>query len=60
MADRKPRFRIDPIDTVRGVSAAAGVGLVGYGCWLHYEPLGFIVGGALLFVMGVVAALRAR
>lgn len=34
----------------------AGAAAVSYGAWLVYEPAGFIVGGALLVVAGVMAA----
>ena len=52
--------RIDLIDTARAVATLAGIALVGYGAWLHYHPLGYIVGGALLGTVGFVASLRAR
>jgi hypothetical protein len=55
----KPR-PIDLLDSVRAVLALAGTGLVGYGAWLHYPPLGFIAAGVLLVAMGLLAALRAR
>jgi hypothetical protein len=63
MADPTPRrfFNSDLVaDTARGLFALGGIGLVGYGAWLHYEPLGFIAGGLLLLVVGVAATLRAR
>ena len=36
----------------------AGFGSVSYGCGLVYVPAGFIVGGGLLLLAGVVAARR--
>lgn len=59
MADPKPR-RIDVVDSARALATLGGIGLVGYGAWLHYPPLGFIAAGALLVAFGAVAALRAR
>ncbi len=63
MADPAPRRLINPdlvADSARGMLALGGIGLVGYGAWLHYPPLGFIAGGALLLAIGVAAALRRR
>lgn len=34
----------------------AGTGAVAYGTWLIYEPAGFIVGGVLTVVGGILAA----
>jgi hypothetical protein len=48
------------LDAVRLLSSLAGAGLLAYGGWLHYEPLGYIVGGGLLFGLGVIGAYRAR
>ncbi len=47
-------------DTTRGLFALGGIGLVGYGAWLHYPPLGFVAGGLLLLAVGIVATLRHR
>lgn len=33
---------------VLALRGLAGVLLVSYGCWLAYEPAGFVVGGVLL------------
>lgn len=52
--------RFDFADTSRGLLTLGGVGLVGYGAWLHYPPLGFITAGGLLVAIGVLAVLRAR
>ncbi len=46
-------------DLVRLGMATAGAVLVGYGAWLHYPPLGFVAGGALLFATAVIGTLRA-
>jgi len=43
----------------RFIVAAAGVALVGYGAWLHYPPLGFVIGGLMLFGPALIGALRA-
>lgn len=40
--------------------ALAGGGLVSYGASLIYAPLGFVVGGALLAAVGIVAAINAK
>lgn len=34
----------------------AGAGAVSYGAWLMYAPAGFIVGGVLAMVAGVIVA----
>jgi hypothetical protein len=47
-------------DAARLSLSALGAALIGYGAWLHYPPLGFMAGGALLFSIGVLGALRAR
>ncbi|MCW2243588.1 hypothetical protein [Azospirillum canadense] len=48
------------MEAARLVLAVVGVGLIGYGAWLHYPPAGFIAGGALVFAMALIGALRAR
>lgn len=40
--------------------ALAGGGLVSYGASLVYLPLGFIVGGTLLGIVGVLGAINAK
>ena len=42
------------------LAGLGGIGLVGFGAWLHYPPLGFVAGGAMLFVVAMVGALRAK
>jgi hypothetical protein len=37
------------------ITGLAGVGLVGYGSWLIYQPAAFIVTGGLLLSYAVVA-----
>jgi len=39
-------------DFVRDLAGLGGIGLLGYGSWLHYPPLGFIVPGVVL-VLGL-------
>lgn len=56
----KSPWHIDLADTARGLLTLSGIGLVGYGAWLHYPPLGFVSAGALLAGMGVLGALRSR
>ena len=48
------------LDTARGLLTLAGIGLLGFGAWLHYPPLGFMVGGGLLATISIVATLRER
>ncbi|MDR3474442.1 MAG: hypothetical protein P4M09_22565 [Devosia sp.] len=36
----------------------AGTGSIAYGAWLVYVPAGYLVGGALLAVMGVLVGSR--
>lgn len=38
------------------VLMASGAGALSYGAWLAYPPAGFIAGGLLLVVGGVMAA----
>lgn len=53
-------MRTDIPDLARLIIASVGVALVGYGAWLHYAPLGFVLAGAMLFGVAVVGALRVR
>lgn len=48
------------VGTLQLVAGLGGIALVGYGAWLHYPPLGFSLGGALLFLIAVIGALRAK
>lgn len=48
------------LDLVRLLLALAGAGLLGYGAWLHYPPLGFAIVGLVLLLIAVFGALRAR
>lgn len=34
----------------------AGILLMSFGAWLVYPPAGFILGGALLFLLAILAA----
>lgn len=48
------------LDLARFVMTTGGVGLLGYGAWLHYPPLGYATaGGAVLFFV-IVGMWRAR
>jgi hypothetical protein len=47
-------------DLVRLAIAICGIGLIGYGAWLHYPPAGFMAAGALLFLVALIGGLRAR
>jgi hypothetical protein len=38
------------------VLMAVGAGNIAYGAWLVYQPAGFLVGGVLVLVAGVLAA----
>lgn len=60
MTEQTTPRRLDIMDALRGILTLGGVGLVGYGAWLHYAPLGFVTGGILLAAIGVVGTLRAR
>ena len=46
--------------SVRELVGFAGAALMGYGAWLHYPPLGYVVGGASLLVLAVIGTLRQR
>jgi hypothetical protein len=46
--------------TFREVFGLAGSGLAGYGAWLHYQPLGFVVGGALMVALAIVGTMKDR
>lgn len=42
----------------RELFGMAGAGLAGYGAWLHYQPAGFMVGGAIMVALCIVGTLR--
>lgn len=44
----------------RDLAGLCGVGLVSYGAWMIFPPAGFIVGGSLLIVGALLAALGNR
>lgn len=46
------------LDAARGLLTLLGIGLLGYGAWLHYPPLGFMAGGSLITAICIVATLR--
>lgn len=35
------------------LALALGLGGIGYGCWLVYEPMAFLIVGAVLLWMGL-------
>lgn len=41
----------------RDLMSLAGLGLVGYGCWLAWPPAGFIVPGLLMLSLAVFGEL---
>ena len=45
---------------LRDLAGLGGVGLVAYGAWLIYPPVGFIVGGCLLILGALLLALGHR
>ena len=45
---------------VRDLAGLCGVGFISYGAWLIYPPAGFIVGGTLLMVGALLAAMGSR
>ena len=47
------------IGYLRLTLAVIGAALLGYGAWLHYAPLGYSVGGAVLLGISVIGAWRA-
>lgn len=42
------------------VLTVAGVSLLGYGLWLYYEPLSYVVTGSLLIIGGVLMGRPAK
>jgi hypothetical protein len=42
----------------RELIGVCGAALAGYGAWLHYPPLGFMVGGGVLVALAVIGTLR--
>jgi hypothetical protein len=44
---------------VRDVAGLLGGGLIAYGAWLVYEPVGYITLGAMLLAAAVINARRA-
>lgn len=44
------------VDSIPDGLALLGAVLLSYGAWLVYVPAGYIVGGVLLIVGGVIAA----
>lgn len=50
---------VDYMSLVRLILALAGAALMGYGGWLAWEPLGFLLPGALLVAVAFVGEIRA-
>jgi len=44
--------------TIRSTAVLTGAALISAGTAMIYQPAGMIVGGALLFVMGLVGHIR--
>jgi hypothetical protein len=44
--------------TLREIVGVVGAGLTGYGAWLHYQPLGFIVGGGVLVLIAIIGTIK--
>ena len=43
-------------EVVADVVVVVGSGLVSYGAWSVYEPIGFIVGGIMVIGLGIFVA----
>lgn len=55
----QPRISIG-VDVFRDLFGLAGSGLAGYGAWLHYQPLGYVLGGTLMVTLAVIGSIRGR
>lgn len=61
MAQSKHLARIAAaLPILRAVCGIGGIGLLAYGAWLHYPPLGFMVGGALLAADAILSGVKAK
>lgn len=58
MSDHKPTPGRRFAGFIADLCVIAGAGAASYGVWLIHEPYGFICGGFLLMVGGVVAGMR--
>ena len=47
-------------ETIHDLLGLVGIILLSYGCWTWFQPLGFISGGACLYILAVIGALRER
>lgn len=47
------------LELARFALAVLGIGLLGYGAWLHYPPLGYAVAGGMLLLMIFIGKRRA-
>lgn len=52
--------REDSLDLARFTLVVGGIAMLGYGSWLHYRPLGFVVAGAATLIVAAVAVWRKR
>ncbi|GLK67018.1 hypothetical protein [Hansschlegelia plantiphila] len=59
-AERRPVSRPIAVDrqTFRELVGIGGAALAGYGAWLHYPPLGFMVGGFILVGLAILGTMR--
>lgn len=55
--DNKARPPAVKLQDMREASTVVGAGVVAYGFWLAWHPLGFIMGGAMLVGLGVLGTL---
>lgn len=53
-----PRAILRATDGGADLAILSGGAAITYGCWLHYPPSGFIVGGILGVLFGLVLIVR--
>jgi membrane protein implicated in regulation of membrane protease activity len=46
------------LELTRFVLAVLGVGLLSYGAWLHYAPLGYVVAGFSILMLVLIGMWR--
>ena len=56
LAAMAPSLRAAAVGNAPDAMLAIGAGLIGYGAWLVYPTAGYITGGVLLLVGGVIAS----
>ncbi len=49
-ADKEQKRKLTSASILATVLAVVSLGLVGFGCWLAYEPAGFIIPGLLIWI----------